>query len=116
MPAGPEGPPVASRAAPAASSAALVPPRPLVGLASNAPPRYPPLALRRREQGRVLLRVTVSAAGGVLAVAVLQSSGSDLLDSAAMEAVRSWRFAPATRGGVPVEGIAEAPINFRLPD
>ena len=116
MPTGPEGPPTASRAAPAATSAPLVPPRPLVGLAGNAPPRYPPIALRRREQGRVLLRVTVSAVGRVIAIAVQQSSGSDLLDSAAMAAVRDWRFAPATRGGVPVEGIAEAPINFRLPD
>ncbi len=111
-----EIPPATPRAAPGAPSGAVVPPRPLVGLVGNAPPRYPPLALRRREQGRVVLRVTVSPAGGVIAVAVAQSSGSDLLDSAAMAAVRNWRFAPATRAGVPVEGFAEAPINFRLPD
>ncbi len=94
----------------------LVPPRPVIGLASNAPPAYPPLALRRREEGRVVVQVTVSVSGAALAVSVVQSSGHPSLDTAAAEKVRQWRFEPATRGGVPVQGVADAPITFRLPD
>ncbi len=86
----------------------------MVGLASNRPPAYPALALRRREEGRVILRVTVSATGSVLAVSVLRSSGHDSLDAAATDAVRQWRFVPASRGGVAVEGVAEAPVDFHL--
>jgi len=88
----------------------------MVGLASNRPPAYPALALRRREEGRVILRVTVSATGSVLAVSVLHSSGHGSLDAAAADAVRQWRFVPASRGGVPVEGVAEAPVDFHLSD
>ena len=105
-----------AKTAPASMTGRLVPPRPMIGLASNGPPDYPPLALRRHEEGRVILRVTVSPTGSVLAVAVLQSSGHDALDAAAADKIRQWHFVPASRGGVPVEGIADAPVNFRLPD
>ena len=115
-------PPTPSETAPAPSAprpaitAPLIPARPMVGVASNRPPAYPAVALQRREEGRVILRVTVSASGSVLALSVARSSGHDSLDAAAVDAVRHWRFVPASRGGVPVEGIAEAPVDFRLSD
>jgi periplasmic protein TonB len=37
-----------------------------------------------------------------------------VLDQAALDAVRRWRFSPATRGGKPVEWTARLPIRFRL--
>jgi protein TonB len=65
-------------------------------------------------QGRVLLEVRVSAEGLPLSVALRSSSGFDLLDQAAAEAVRKWRFVPARRGGRAVEALVEIPIRFVL--
>jgi len=92
----------------------LVPPRPLAAAAGNPAPLYPILAERRREQGRVLLHVDVSADGRAGMVKIAVSSGSAALDHAAMAAVQQWRFVPATRGGVPVAAVAEVPVQFTL--
>ncbi len=83
---------------------------------TNRAPVYPEIALRRREQGNVLLSVNVSAHGRPLAVDVMQTSGYVTLDHAALAAVREWDFIPATQGGRPVRAVAEVPIRFRLSD
>ena len=97
-----------------AQAAPLVPARPLSGMASDAPPVYPELARRRGEQGRVLLRVNVSADGQPVQVAVAQTSGFPALDQAARDAVRRWRFVPATQAGIPIAAVADVRIRFRL--
>jgi protein TonB len=97
-----------------ATALLLVPPRPVAGMETNRAPTYPPSALRRGEQGRVMLRVNVSADGTPLDVALLETSGHPSLDSAALSAVRQWRFIPAMQGGTPVPAIAEVPVRFRL--
>ncbi len=89
-------------------------PRPLAGPGTHPRPRYPYAARLRGEQGRVVLRVEVDAAGAVRAVSIEASSGSRRLDRAALRAVRRWRFAPATAGGRPVPGEVLVPITFRL--
>lgn len=81
---------------------------------TNRPPTYPPSALRRGEQGNVMLRVDVSAAGMPTDVDLAQSSGYRSLDTAALAAVRQWRFNPATQAGTPVAAIAKVPVQFRL--
>ena len=69
------------------------------------PPYYPPAAKAAKQQGKVLLNVDVDAAGNVTGVSVKESSGYPLLDDAAMQAVRVWKFEPARvercRGGEP---------------
>jgi protein TonB len=87
------------------------PPQPLSALVDPAPD-YPQLALRRREQGDVILRVVVGPDGLPQTVAVERSSGHPDLDRAAVEAVQRWRFRPATEGGMPVTGTARVPIHF----
>jgi periplasmic protein TonB len=94
----------------------VVPPRPVAGMAADRPPVYPELARRRGEQGRVLVRVSVSATGTPLAVGIGQSSGHASLDDAALAAVRQWRFIPATQAGRPVPAAAVVPIQFQLED
>lgn len=79
---------------------------------SSPAPRYPPQSLRRRESGTVLLRVHVGADGVPYAVDVVESSRSRLLDRAASDAVRRWRFLPAQRDGRSVPGVVEVPIAF----
>ena len=83
------------------------------GLA-NTLPRYPYLARRRGQEGQVLLRVLVSAAGVAKAISIRRSSGYRLLDEAALKAVRTWRFVPAQKAGNTVSGALDVPVWFRL--
>ncbi|OHE84437.1 MAG: hypothetical protein A2190_12280 [Lysobacterales bacterium RIFOXYA1_FULL_69_10] len=83
--------------------------------ASAIPPEFPLEAVRRGESGRVLLKVAVGVDGAPGAIAVARSSGSELLDRAALEAVSRWRFRPARRDGDDVASTLEIPIDFRPP-
>jgi len=80
----------------------------------NPTPAYPPAARRNGEEGRVLLRVRVSAGGQAEAVDIQRSSGFPRLDEAAREAVASWRFTPARRGAADIASSVIVPITFRL--
>ena len=81
---------------------------------NNPAPAYPPLSRRFREEGKVMLRVRVSAEGQPLAVALAQSSGHPRLDEAARKTVLGWRFVPARRGEQPVAAWVRVPIIFQL--
>ncbi|MBX7164908.1 MAG: energy transducer TonB [Pirellulales bacterium] len=85
-------------------------PRPL----SNPPPLYPEAARRARQQGTVILRLTVAVDGAVKTIEVADSSGFELLDEAATSAVRNWRFAPAVAEGRPVPWVGKLPVRFSL--
>ncbi len=100
---------------PIAAAVPIVPAHPVAGTDMNRPPPYPPLAQRRGEEGLVMLRVAVTADGQPASVAILRSSGHESLDQAAVEAVRTWRFVPATRGDVPIAAVADVPVAFSLP-
>jgi protein TonB len=106
-------PPVAT-AAPQVAALPIIPPQAISGRAGNPKPDYPAEARRRGLQGKVVLLVEVSAAGLPANVAVASSSGHAALDQAALAAVQRWHFSPATRGGAPVAGTAQVPIQFRL--
>jgi protein TonB len=81
---------------------------------SNPKPEYPRLAKSRGWQGKVLLRVQVTADGRSASVQVQQSSGHKQLDEAAVEAVENWTFLPAKRGATPVASTVTVPIQFKL--
>lgn len=84
--------------------------------AHNPKPDYPSIAKSRNWQGKVMLRVKVSAEGLSDAVEVEHSSGHDILDESAVEAVKKWRFIPAKRGETPVASSVLVPIIFSLRD
>jgi len=84
------------------------------GYQDNPSPEYPALARRLRQQGTSILRVWVSALGLPEQVKLKETSGSRILDQAALEAVRQWRFAPARRGANPVSSWVEVPVTFRF--
>jgi periplasmic protein TonB len=83
---------------------------------NNPRPAYPRLARRNGEEGTVLLRVLVTREGRVARLELDKSSGFPLLDSAALEAVKEWRFVPARKGTESVEDWVRVPIIFRLVD
>lgn len=82
----------------------------------NPAPVFPSLSRRMGEEGKVLLRVKVSAAGQPVAVDLEKGSNFERLDDAARHAVARWRFVPARRGDEAVEGTVIVPIVFRLDD
>jgi periplasmic protein TonB len=83
-------------------------------LLDNAPPDYPAEAIARNLEGTVLLRLHIAASGMVERVEVVTSSGHDVLDSAAVEAVSQWRARPAHRAGIAVATVELLPVRFRL--
>lgn len=76
-------------------------------------PVYPALSKRLREEGTVLLRVSLDAQGVVLEISIEKSSGFQRLDQAAHEAVKQWRFVPAKRGQQAMPSTALVPIEFK---
>jgi len=81
---------------------------------NNPPPVYPQAAKRQNIEGEVLLKVEVSAEGNAGNVSIAKSSGSNLLDSAAVSAVKKWKFIPAKQGGNTVVASVVVPIVFRM--
>jgi protein TonB len=83
-------------------------------IATNRPPPYPADAYQRGQQGRVVLEVRVNARGTVESLRVVESSGVDSLDQAALDAVRDWRFEPARLGGRAAEATVNVPVRFTI--
>lgn len=81
---------------------------------NNPKPPYPAISKRMGEQGKVVLRVLISAEGLPQKVEISQSSGYDRLDRQAQEAVQHWRFVPGKRNGVPEAMWTLVPIQFVL--
>lgn len=77
-------------------------------------PTYPRMSQRLNEQGTVTVRVLVRRDGTAGTVEVKSSSGYPRLDQAAIEAVRTWRFNPATMDGKPIDEWYIVPIPFKL--
>ncbi len=84
--------------------------------ADNPKPAYPAIALRQGLQGQVMLRVQVTEDGIGETVIIERSSGYEILDESAVEAVKQWRFNPAKRGDVAIASSVIVPIVFILED
>lgn len=80
----------------------------------NPRPRYPPISLRLREQGTVLVDVLVSDQGLARKAKVKTSSGFFRLDNAAVATVLTWRFVPGKRAGVAQTMWFTVPIVFQI--
>ncbi len=78
----------------------------------NPPPEYPARARRRHLQGTVILEVSVTRDGRVAQLQVNESSGHEILDRAALKAVKNWLFQPGRRGGLNVAMKVLVPVRF----
>ncbi|MCY4486211.1 MAG: energy transducer TonB [Deltaproteobacteria bacterium] len=85
-----------------------------VRYARTVKPRYPRKARRAGWEGTTLLKVLVNPDGAPGRVAVERTSGFDILDEAAVKAVRRWRFHAARRGVAPLSSWVRIPVAFRL--
>jgi protein TonB len=77
-------------------------------------PKYPRAAQRRDITGWVDLAFTVTTAGEVAEIEVLNAEPETIFDKAAMRAVEQWRFEPATEDDVPVEKRIALRLSFNL--
>jgi protein TonB len=84
-----------------------------VGLLLNkTSPTYPPIAKAARVQGTVVLQATISKAGTIEDLHVI--SGPAMLQQAAMDAVRQWRYKPYLLNNEPVEVETQVNVIFTL--
>ncbi len=81
---------------------------------SCPPPVFPNEARKARLSGTALLAVVTDAEGRPLSVTLRRTSGHAILDTAAVRAVRQWRFVPAQCDGKPVNARLEIPVRFAL--
>ena len=75
-------------------------------------PVYPAIARAAHLEGVVILEAVIREDGRVRDVRVLRSI--PLLDAAAVEAVRQWRFTPTLLNGEPVPVVMTITVAFRL--
>lgn len=91
------------------------------GLADRAPlplvrvePQYPPQAQRRKLEGWVAVRFTISSAGSVKDAAVIESSDA-VFERNALQAVNKWKYQPQMQAGKPTEAPGQqVVVRFRM--
>jgi protein TonB len=76
-------------------------------------PQYPQMAKIARVQGPVVLAAVIGKDGTIQGLHVL-SSASPLLNQAALDAVKQWRYKPYILNGEPVEVDTTITVNFTL--
>ena len=82
---------------------------------SRHTPNYPSSARRKGLEGRVIVTVTISASGKVISPRVTTSCPHSVLNSAALEAAKRFRFKPARNGlGQSVATSVALPFTFQL--
>ena len=100
----------------APGTSASIPPSVDVTYKNRHPPRYPIEAIKKHEQGMVLLDITVDATGRATNVAVDPhgTTAAPVLQAAASKAAEGWKFAPGRKDGKPMGGVVRVPVNFSL--
>jgi len=101
-------PPPAPRAVPVRLHVGIRTPQKLV----EVPPIYPPAARIARVEGVVIIDATIDEQGNVVGTRVRNSA--PLLEQAALEAVKQWKFTPTLLNGVPVPVIMTVTVKFTL--
>ena len=81
-------------------------------LISSVPPVYPMLAKNQHVSGNVQIDALIDATGRVTTMKVV--SGPTLLQQAAMDALKQWKYQPARLDGKPVPMHLTVTLQFRL--
>jgi periplasmic protein TonB len=85
---------------PAAQTPVTVQPK--IDLAHSRKPEYPAMSRRLHEEGSLVMQVLIDVDGKLLDEKIIESSGIERLDQAALSGIKSsYRFIPGTVGGKP---------------
>jgi len=80
---------------------------------SRPPLEYPAAAAKDGIKGYVVINILIAKDGSVEIAKVLESQPAGVFDTAALNAVRSWRFSPAIYKAKPVKMWAKQKIRFQ---
>jgi protein TonB len=75
-------------------------------------PEYPIIGRNMRVEGTVVLQAMISKSGTIENLRVV--SGPQLLQQAAIDAVRQWQYRPYLLNGDPVEVETTVNVDFKL--
>ncbi|PMG17660.1 energy transducer TonB [Vibrio splendidus] len=78
------------------------------------PPNYPRQARRRGVEGVATYEVWLDAEGKQIKQALVNSSGALMLDNAALDAIKQWKFSPHTVNGRAIAHRVQIPVRFKL--
>ena len=81
-------------------------------LLTKTQPVYPAIAKAARISGTVVLQATISKTGSIENLHVV--SGPAMLQQAAMDAVRTWKYKPYLLNGDPVEVDTKINVIYSL--
>ncbi|MFA0429876.1 energy transducer TonB [Vibrio sp. 10N.222.51.C5] len=82
--------------------------------ARPTPPNYPRQARRRGVEGVATYEIWLDAEGKQIKQALVNSSGALMLDNAALDAIKQWKFSPHTVNGRAITHRVQIPVRFRL--
>ncbi|WP_316245783.1 energy transducer TonB [Vibrio mimicus] len=77
-------------------------------------PRYPRVAQKRGIEGTVMYEIWLDEQGNQIQQYLITSSGTEVLDKSALEAIKQWKFSPRILDGVPVAHRVHIPVRFKL--
>jgi len=78
------------------------------------PPQYPARAKALDQQGTCIVRALIDQSGSSKEILLWRSSGYELLDQAALAAVRGWSFDAARQNDEPILAWVEIPVRFEI--
>ena len=105
----PEGPPPSEPEGPIQVGGDVRPPEKI----SAPQPQYTEIARKARIQGVVIVQAIIDKQGNVTNVKVLKGLPMGL-EEAAVDAIKQWKFRPATLNGKPVTVYYNLTVNFKL--
>jgi protein TonB len=79
-------------------------------------PDYPPSLVREGLEGSVTVRVTIDETGRVTAVELVKATNRAFFEETREQALRYWRFKPATSDGAPIASQQVLTVQFNLED
>ncbi|WP_245823889.1 energy transducer TonB [Photobacterium proteolyticum] len=79
-----------------------------------SPVKYPKIAKRRGIEGQVMIEVWIDKNGKQIKQTLVQSSGAQVLDKAAIEAIKRWQFSSHTVDGQAIAHRVQIPVRFKL--
>lgn len=79
-----------------------------------SPVSYPKIAKRRGLQGQVLVEVWIDSSGKQVKQTLVKSSGANILDDAALEAIKRWQFSSHIVDGQAIAHRVQIPVRFKL--
>ncbi|WP_380873201.1 hypothetical protein ACFB49_40010 [Sphingomonas sp. DBB INV C78] len=95
------------------------PPAPILADATVDPrapfqPSYPPRLARQEINGNAVVRVLIGSDGRVKAVEMVSATDPEFFEATKKQALRFWRFKPATRDGLAVESWRTMTVRFEM--